>query len=74
MPVVGRQVSVASIDFTGVASVELVRRVGVGLLEQRVSIHLPIDLGLFGQVLKALADLGFEFERTVPNPERGATS
>lgn len=71
LPLMG---TVASIDLTGVESVELVRLAGVGLLEQRVSIHLPMELGLFGGVLKALADLGFEFERTVPNPERGATS
>lgn len=67
---------VASIDLRGAASVELVSRAvsPSPQSEARISLHLPMDLGLFAQVLGALAALDFEFDKTVPDPQRGAGS
>lgn len=62
--------AVDSIDLAGAASVELVKSTSAG--ENRISLRLPMDLGLFASVLCALAPLGFEFDKTVPETERGA--
>lgn len=56
---------VDSINLTGAATVELVRRRN-DRGDGRLTIHLPMDLGLFASLLSALGDLGFEFLETTP--------
>jgi hypothetical protein len=44
-------------------SVELVRQLSDGTTVERVTIHLPIDFGVAGELMELLAKHGFDFER-----------